>query len=92
MPTYIKQGSENLKEFQDSNNHCYLAFDDNVWAVLNSFMTEAVVIIETTPLTCSENQWTGFYMIMASIMKELKCFMKRATMMKHLFFPKQQKL
>ena len=92
MPTYIKQGSENLKEFQDSNNHCYLAFDDNVWAVLNSFMTEAVVIIETTPLICSENQWTGFYMIMASIMKELKGFMKRATMMKHLFFPKQQKL
>ena len=31
----------------------------------NSFMTEAVII-------CSANQWTGFYMITASIMKELK--------------------
>ena len=31
----------------------------------NPFMTEAVII-------CSTNQWTGFYMITASIMKELK--------------------
>ena len=27
--------------------------------------------IETSPLTCSANQRTGFYMISASIMKEL---------------------
>ena len=27
--------------------------------------------IETTPLICSANQWTGFYMIAASIMKGL---------------------
>ena len=26
--------------------------------------------IETSPLICSANQWTGFYMITASIMKE----------------------
>ena len=32
-------------------------------------MTEAV--IETSPLICSSNQWTGFYMITASVMKEL---------------------
>ena len=25
--------------------------------------------IETSPLICSANQWTGFYMITASIMK-----------------------
>ena len=29
--------------------------------------------IETSPLICSTNQWTDFYMITASIMKELKC-------------------
>ena len=29
----------------------------------NSFMTEAVI--------CSASQWTGFYMITASVMKEL---------------------
>ena len=34
-------------------------------------MTEAVIIIETSPLICSANQWTGFYMITVSIMKEL---------------------
>ena len=38
--------------------------------LFNSFMTVAV-IIETRPLICSANQWTGFYMITASVMKEL---------------------
>ena len=28
--------------------------------------------IETSPLICGANQWTGFYMITASIVKELK--------------------
>ena len=28
--------------------------------------------IETSPLICSENRWTGFYMIGSSAMKELK--------------------
>ena len=27
--------------------------------------------IESSPLVCSENQWTGFYMIGTSIMKEI---------------------
>ena len=27
--------------------------------------------IETSPLICIANQWTGFYMIGASVMKEL---------------------
>ena len=28
--------------------------------------------IETSPLICSANQWTGFYMVTASVMKGLK--------------------
>ena len=28
--------------------------------------------IETSPLICSANQWTGFYVITACVMKELK--------------------
>ena len=28
--------------------------------------------IEISPLICSANQWTGFYIMMASVMKELK--------------------
>ena len=28
--------------------------------------------IEISPLICSVNQWTGFYMIRTSIMKELR--------------------
>ena len=28
--------------------------------------------IETSPLICRANQWTGFYMITAFVMKELK--------------------
>ena len=27
---------------------------------------------ETSPLICRENQWTGFYMIRTSVIKELK--------------------
>ena len=38
---------------------------------VNFFMTEAV-IIKTSPMICSANQWTSFYMITASAMKELK--------------------
>ena len=37
----------------------------------NSFMTQ-VPVIETSPVICSANQWTGFYMIVNSVMKELK--------------------
>ena len=29
--------------------------------------------VETNPLICSANQWTGFYMIGTSVMKELEC-------------------
>ena len=28
--------------------------------------------METSPLICSANQWTGFYMITASVTKELR--------------------
>ena len=28
--------------------------------------------METSPLICCANQWTGFYMVSASVMKELK--------------------
>ena len=30
--------------------------------------------IETSPLLCRATQWTGFYMIMASVIKELIFF------------------
>ena len=32
--------------------------------------------IETSPLICSANQWTGFYMRMASVLKGLSFFLK----------------
>ena len=38
------------------------------------FHDEGLHYIETSPLNCSENQWTGFYMIEISVMKELKAF------------------
>ena len=57
--------------FSSIGNHYYnLWFPTkiNTWAsiVVNSFMTEAVTI-----QTCSANQWTNFYMITVSVMKEL---------------------
>ena len=41
----------------------------------NDFLTlhgRGCYYIEASPLICSENQWTGFYMIMVPVMKELK--------------------
>ena len=38
---------------------------ESKYSFVNSFMTEVVII-------CSANQWTGFYMITASVMKELR--------------------
>ena len=38
---------------------------------VNSFMTEVPIKLETSPLICSANQWTIFYMIGTSVMKEL---------------------
>ena len=33
--------------------------------------------METSPLICSANQWTGFYIVGTSVMKELKIFRKK---------------
>ena len=58
--------------FLDGQKKSIHAF--NVTAGFNSFMTEVGYHIETSPLICSANQWTGFYMITASVMKELNEF------------------
>ena len=39
---------------------------------VESFFNGGSYHIETNPLICSENQWTGFYIIGTSVMKELK--------------------
>ena len=43
------------------------------WDELNSFKTDVPIIQTDVPIisSCSANQWTGFYMIEASVMKEL---------------------
>ena len=45
---------ENLKEFQDSNNHCFLAFDDNVGTVLKTFY-EKSYNDEAAKIICRDN-------------------------------------
>ena len=35
--------------------------------------------IEISPLICRANQWTGFYMIGTSVMKELNCILTFAS-------------
>ena len=39
---------------------------------LSLFHDGGLYHIETSPLTCSENQWTGFYIIGSSVMKEFE--------------------
>ena len=41
----------------------------------NSFHDGGRYHIETSPMVCRENQWTGFYIITASVMKELNVHM-----------------
>ena len=47
--------------------------DDKRVTFINSFMTEVLLTYDiiTSPLISSANQYTGFYMIETSIMKEL---------------------
>ena len=42
-----------------------------IFAFLKLFHDEGSYHIETSPLICSANQWTGFYMIWISVIKEL---------------------
>ena len=42
-----------------------------IWWRIEIFHDGGRYHIETSPLTCRANQWTGFYMISASVMKEL---------------------
>ena len=46
--------------------------------------------IETSPLICSANQWTDFYMRAASIMKELKWGKMRKNVESNIFFEVQK--
>ena len=45
-------------------------------ASFNFFMAEVVILIETSLLICSANHWTGFWIIMTSVMKDLIVIIK----------------
>ena len=58
-----------------TGNLIVTSFDDLTYAFENftlPFHDGGLYHIETSPLTCKANQWTGFYKIEASIMKGLK--------------------
>ena len=44
----------------------------DVWKDTLPFHHGGRYYIETSPLICGANQWTGFYMVTASVMKGLK--------------------
>ena len=44
--------------------------DNEIWSI-NSFTTEVPIKMKNSPLICRATQWTGFYMIRISILKEL---------------------
>ena len=47
--------------------------------ITNLFHNGGRYHIKTSPLICSAYQWTGFYMITASVMKELKLILQIIT-------------
>ena len=47
------------------------------WSNLSLIALEIMrLLVQTSPLICSANQWTGFYMITVSVMKELITFLQ----------------
>ena len=74
----LRKGYSGSRDFSWIKNYkLLLIVRARVWNSIlapffNSFMTDSRYCIETSPLICSANQWTSFYMITASVMKELK--------------------
>ena len=48
--------------------------------IVNFFHDGGRYHIETSPLICSANQWTDFYMITASVMKELNSVVQKLNL------------
>ena len=66
----------NCVNFLPENFHFFIFFE-GATALLRPLQARATFFhgggyhIETSPLSCTANQWTGFYMIGISVMKEL---------------------
>ena len=61
----VEIGSEFISQYCISDNHNKTA------EILYLFHDRGPCHIETSPLICRVNQWTGFYMIGTSIMKKM---------------------
>ena len=62
-------------EVQKSKKSFLFVWVNISFLYINPFMTEGCYHIENSPLICSANQWTGFYLITVSVMKGLKWFL-----------------
>ena len=60
---YLGRQNENIKT---ANTFCIVTL------IITFFTMEVPIIIETSPLICRVNHWTGFYIIGTSVMKELR--------------------
>ena len=81
-----------MKNFKNFTNPKQRAILKKLFSILYSIIQYIIQLfnegilfhIETSPLIYCANQWTGFYMIGTSIMKELKHFPALAlTMLQH---------
>ena len=69
----IKKINPNQKAIDKKKNESWTLQEQHV-TTLKIFHDGDCYHIETSPLICRANLWTGFYMITASVMKELKTF------------------
>ena len=62
-----------MRENADQNNSEYehFSYSVNISHKVKLFHDEGLYHIKTSPLICSPNHWTGFYMTGASVMKQL---------------------
>ena len=76
---YLERFSVVLKHFPDLSRASHLLVIKTTF-----FHDGGCYHIETSPLICSANQWTGYYMITASVRKKLKKWALTSILLQHL--------
>ena len=70
MLDYSYKSDEAEKNIMSVRNQCYMNKEDYL------FHEGGPYHIETSPLICRANQWTGFYIIGTSVLKQLIASLK----------------
>ena len=71
LPFLQELGLKKPPFFMSARYDCFLYGGGIAREWIKFFIADVSIILETRPLICSANQWTGFCMIGTSVMKKL---------------------